>query len=113
MKIQFKIQSIQSQPMCSSSWSSFTQQLVAAVPVCPHHLSSHKSYWDSSRSEAGATLVHTQEESTSVWLLCLHQYATVVPGSLSAGLVPAECVRKVTPGNSPAIHNIAPLSEEA
>lgn len=100
-------------PCASSSWSSFTQQLVAAVPVCPHHLSSHKSYWDSSRSEAGATLVHTQEESTSVWLLCLHQYATVVPGSLSAGLVPAECVRKVTPGNSPAIHNIAPLSEEA
>lgn len=81
--------------------------------MCPHHLSFHKSYWNSSRGEAGATLVHIQEELTSIWLLCLQKYATVVPGSLSAGLMPAECVRKVTPGNSPAIGNISPLSEEA
>lgn len=72
-----------------------------------------KSYWNSSRGEAGATLVHTQEEVTSIWLLCLHKYATGVPGSLSAGPVPAKCVRKVTFGNSPATHNITPLSQEA
>lgn len=110
-KFSFKYKVFSLSPCASSNWSCLTQQLVA-VPVCPHHLSFHKSYWNSSRGDAGATLVHTQEELTSTWRLCLHKYATVVPGSLSAGLVPAECVRKVTPGNSPAIH-ITPLSEEA